>query len=185
MIARTIVKVIQQPPKDTVTEVVAIIGLIAALASLAWQAGSYWLGGPRLKLELLWGYWDGGNLMSAQIDHPTDQMMAAQGMRTKLIGVRVTNRGRMAITVDQVMAQAESGVAFGSPGQAYNPQPKFRLEPHSSETWWVDLAGAVAAIRAYATVKKPELQGRSQKCWIRVTTGSGDRKTRRWAHIGP
>jgi hypothetical protein len=91
----------------------------------------------------------------------------------------------MAITIEQAMAETESGNAIGDLGQAYNPERNFRLEPHSSETWWVSLAGIEAVITADSKVRS-EWKTRLQKVRIRVTRGDGKTKrTRRWIRLGP
>lgn len=172
--AQIIVKVVAPSSgTNTVTLVIAVLGLVAALGSLLWQWFSYRLAGPRLKVALRRGYMGPGNLVSGRADFDASAQMALQGLTEQLIGVEVQNVGRLPISIDGAQAKFESGMLFGET-LTINPVVGMRLEPHSSESWWVrwDALVAVATASAAANPK----WNHPQKIRMVVSPAAGKKK---------
>ncbi|SRR6266851_5042921 len=139
------------------TLAIAILGLTLSAASLTWQTASFRLSGPRVKLRLLRGFLMSDEIVSAPVDAPDPaQMMTRQGREgTPLLGVSVKNVGRMPTTIESASAKTNTGVEFSQPRWHINPEQNYRLEPHSSATWWVPME-AVARVVAATAAMKPE-----------------------------
>jgi hypothetical protein len=151
------------------TLTVAVAGVLLAATSLIWQWLSYRLGGPRLTVSLRIGYYEPGQgqLVSSSVSGGDllDAQMAAQGLTVKLLGVEVLNVGRMPITIDTAQAMCESGVAFSEVGGAWNPPSGSRLEPHSSQSWWVQWDQVLRMVTASSAIPK---WNRPQKVWMEL-----------------
>lgn len=155
-----------------ITEILAVVGVVLAALSLFWQAIQYRLGGPSLKSNILRGYTDGTNLVSGSVDNDQEDLMSKQGLTTKLLGMEIINKGRMSISIRHASALTESGVRLSHPASPLNPPSEFRLEPHSSNTWWVELSDVEKAVSADSVVRS-EWRGRSQKVRMTAKPGAG------------
>jgi hypothetical protein len=134
---------------DTTTLVIAVVGLALAAASLAWQTATFALTGSRVRADILRGAIGRGGLVSSPPEKwnaNSPAALAAQGFTEPVVAVEVRNVGRMAVSVQKVTAYLDNGIGF-SPTQTETPLP-FRLEPGSSEKWWVEAAVLHAAIVA-------------------------------------
>jgi hypothetical protein len=142
---------------DVVTLVLASVGLGLALASLGWQAATFVLSGSRVRVELLLGAADPATLRTGRgmlVTYPLDKwtpdtvaLHVGQGMTEPLLFVEARNVGRMPATVEKITAYLTNGVGLEPTMHAHAPLP-FRLEPGSSEKWWVSAAMVRAAVPA-------------------------------------
>jgi hypothetical protein len=86
-----------------VTLVVAIAGVVLSMASIGWQAFSFWRSGHRVRVELRAGAAGPGTLAPARgPKFPTEQVMTAladQGFRRPVLIATIRNVGRQAVTV--------------------------------------------------------------------------------------
>jgi len=110
---------------------VAILGLVAAIASLGWQAATFFLSGSRVKVALGRGALGraGPNGATGRIFAPlnaTDEQMAdiaRQGFTEELLVVRVRNVGRLPVDVESVDAYFQGGWGISEPGFENHPLP--------------------------------------------------------------
>jgi len=100
---------------EIVTLVVAILGVLLALASLVWQAATFALSGSRVRLLLRQGALKrmrGGTVRISGPLQPTAsdyEVMRSQGLEEPVLIVEVSNRGRMAVSVENITAVSEDG----------------------------------------------------------------------------
>jgi hypothetical protein len=99
-----------------VTLIIAVVGLALAVASLTWQAVTFVLSGSRVKVELHHGAHDGaGNLISGPPLAQALRQAAEQGFVHEVIGAKVRNVGRVAVTVERIEAVLASGIKLRPP----------------------------------------------------------------------
>lgn len=145
---------------STVVLVVAVLGLVLSTASLVWQAATYRLNGPRVRVELLVGavssYGGAGGMATAPVGPTWQRDLAAlrqQGMAEPMVAVRARNIGRAPTTVTDVGATFDTGAAYtlagGTPGSAPLPH---RLEAEDSAVWWLPLGEVAGIVRGTAEV---------------------------------
>lgn len=156
---------------DIVTLIVAIVGIVLAGASLAWQAASFVLSGSRVRVNLRRGALrrggPGGLARLAGPLNPSEsdyEMMREQGFTDDVFIVEVRNVGRMAVSVESVSLDTEGGWGFAHPGDPENPALPHRLEPGSKESWHV----AIAPLQALVDRDK-----KARKVWMTVELGTG------------
>ena len=77
----------------------------------------------------------------------------------------------MPISIGHTAALTKYGIRLSNPAASYNPADDFRLQPHSSESWWVDLASIQRAVTADSAVR-PEWRNRQQKVWMTAQPGA-------------
>lgn len=155
------------------TLLVAVLGVILSVASLVWQAATYLLEGPRVKVELRVGAASFSGGYAHQPVKPGWQRglaeMAAQGMTQGLLVVLVRNIGRHPTSVLRYSGVTDGGVKFGltsaPPGC---PSLPHRLEPHSEALFYLELADAHAVVDATAATAK-----RARAIRIEVELGNG------------
>ncbi|MBV9098822.1 MAG: hypothetical protein JO079_12275 [Frankiaceae bacterium] len=159
----------------TTALVVALVGLALSVASLTWQAATFFLSGYRVRVELLLGARGMGGVAtgpvsSAQfLDH-----LASQGMTQPVLAVRAINVGRLPVTVTGCSVVSNTDVGFYEPDGITNLP--HRLEPGSNETWYVTLAGARAAFNVWDST----MNTRTTRIAGRVELATGKRVESRW-----
>ena len=124
---------------DTAALVIAIISLVLAVLSLAWQAVTFVLTGPRVKVCLKEGLRGPLGVMIAPPSVYTDAGRAAleaDGYTEHVLAVVVTNAGRSATTVRGWSLHFGNGVVYTNQMDPRNPALPHRLEPHTTETWY-------------------------------------------------
>jgi hypothetical protein len=90
--------------------------------------------------------------------------MRNQGFSEEVVIVAVRNRGRMAISVEDVSAETEDGWAFQRAADPENPALPHRLEPGAKESWHVELSVLQRVVDG---------DGKSRKVRMRVELGTG------------
>jgi hypothetical protein len=154
MTSTTLAPIIVKTPggKNAVTLVIAVVGVILATGSLVWQIASHRLAGPRLEVKMVRGQKSLTGIMSMPVNVDSDMVaqFVAQGYTEPLLGAEVPNRGRMAIGIASVVAEAESGVGWSRLEWDINPPKDFRLEPYASAKWWVDATPMENAVKVIA-----------------------------------
>jgi hypothetical protein len=156
---------------DIVTLIVAIAGISLALASLGWQAATFFLSGGRAKVRALPGGIGQDELgrlvrLSWPENAPAQsvQLMRAQGFVRDVVIAEVRNVGRLALSVDGVLAETDDGFAFTVLADPENPALPHRLEAGAKESWHVPLA----PVQALA-----DSDGKSRRVRMKVELGSG------------
>jgi hypothetical protein len=155
---------------EIVTLVVAIVGVSLALASLAWQAATFVLSGSRVRLTLRRGGLRrtvGGVARMSEPLQPTASdydVMHSQGFTEEVVLVEIRNKGRLAVSVEDVSATTEDGWGFQRAADPENQSLPHRLEPGAKETWHIELSVFQHLVNT---------DGKQRKVWMRVELGTG------------
>jgi hypothetical protein len=134
---------------DRITLVIAVVGLVLAAASVAWQFATFTLTGSRVKAKILRGAIGRGGLVTiapAKWTASYAAVMASQGFSQDVVAVAVRNVGRSPATVQRVTVCLEAGASLSLIQTV--PSLPFRLEAESSASWWVDATEVRALIAA-------------------------------------
>jgi hypothetical protein len=124
---------------DFPTTVLAALGVVLALASLAWQAWSFVASGSRVKVYIRNGMSNGLAAMTvpSEVTPAALNMLQQQGFTEPIIAVQVRNLGRSPTSVTKVGVRYDNGAVFtltnGRPGNADVPH---RLDGESEKTWF-------------------------------------------------
>jgi hypothetical protein len=157
-------------PLDILTLAVAIVGVVLAFASLVWQAATFAWSGSRVRVKLRRGgirrELDGILRMHGPLRPSADEKAALhkQGFTEEVLFVEVRNVGRMAVTVEHVAATSADGLGYMKLADPTNPSLPHRLEPHSGQSWHIDLAPLQAVVN---------LHGQPREVWMTVDLGTG------------
>jgi hypothetical protein len=156
---------------DIVTLVVAIIGVVLALASLVWQAATFVLSGSRVKVELHRGMTRRqpaqGIARALGPPEPTPSELGglrAQGFEDEVAGVDVRNVGRLAVSVEEVTLFADDGWGFAVLADPENQTLPHRLEPGAAATWHIPIEGLQRLV---------ESDGKTRSLSMHVKLGTG------------
>lgn len=129
---------------EIATLVIAIIGLILAVVSLLWQAATFVLSGPRVKVRLREGIrGDHGGALLGPIENYTADGLAAltaQGYSEHVLGIEVVNTGRLPATIRTWGLRFGNRAVYTHNLDPRNPPLPHRLEPATSEVWYVPVA---------------------------------------------
>jgi hypothetical protein len=126
---------------DLAATLLGAFGLALALASLGWQAYTFFRSGSRIKVILRSGTTDGiSSYVTAPGQMTDDQtrLLVRQGMTTPVIGVEVINAGRGPTSVTSVGVVYTNGAAYGGAFLPGSPGLPFRLEGETEQTWYLD-----------------------------------------------
>lgn len=127
---------------ETAALAVAIIGLVLAVLSLVWQAVTFVLAGPRVKVRLKEGLRGPAGAVIAPPSIYTDAGRAAleaDGYNEHVLAVVVTNSGRSPTTVQRWSLHFGNGVVYTHQLDPRNPGLPHRLESHTTETWYASV----------------------------------------------
>lgn len=140
---------IAESTSDALTLVIAIVGLVLAAASLAWQAATFLMTGARVKVKLQRGaLGPGGCVLGPVSGGMPPEELAQQGYVDPVLAVEVTNVGRLPTTITGWHAVLENGILFSNPLDPTNPELPYRLEAQSRAIWYADLRAIQAAVTA-------------------------------------
>jgi len=144
-------------PSPTATLVVAIVGLVLSVAGLVWQAASFHLTGPRVRVELQVGLLlPGGSArvpVSAIWRDSLRHVQQQQGGQP-IVGFVIRNIGRGPTTITSYTAKADNGMGYGLTSAPPGTEPlPHRIEAHSMAFYYIDMLGVAAAAAAYGSVK--------------------------------
>jgi hypothetical protein len=127
----------------------AIGAITISLATLGWSVLVFRLSGPRVKLTLLLGALGRGGIVSIRkLEAFNFGLLRSQGFDEALLGVEVSNVGRMPTDVTDFGAKFTRGFGFSLPGYPANPSLPHRMEPHSQARWYIPLAHILATAAA-------------------------------------
>ncbi len=125
---------------ETWTLVVALLGLVAALCSLAWQAWTFMASGARVAAVLMVGGARGRTWGTAPLKDGWQRGVRdfeLQGC-TPVLGVTATNTGRQAATIRGFGTWADTRTdEFGTLGATLGQRLRHRLEANDEETWFL------------------------------------------------
>jgi len=140
------VPVVIRESADLSTTILAVVGVVLALASLGWQAFSFYISGSRVAVDLRPGMTDPlgttavtspGPISPAQLN--TTQR---QGFTRPTIAVEVRNSGRSPTNITSVSVAYDNGATYSE--THLDPSLPFRLDAESEKTWYFE-TGRVAA----------------------------------------
>ena len=158
---------------DTSTLVIAVLGLVLSVASLAWQAVTYRLNGPRIRVAMRVGASNGTGYGTAPVKANWQrgvQQLQEQGLHTAIVAVLVRNVGRQATTVVRYEAILDTGMAWGLTGAPPGCPPlPHRLEAESQVLYYLPLQDCINM--AYATAGSEKTKARHLQ--MKVELGSG------------
>lgn len=147
------------------TLVMAVVGLVISVISLTWQVIQHSLTGSRVRAELLLGGLGFGGVVTGPFDMDRS-VLASQGVSEWVVAIQMRNRGRMPVDVGSFEVEFESGGAYNRAGWYVNPNLPYRLEPGSSQSFYVPLADVEKAL---------EVMNRGRM--VRGRVGLGDGRT--------
>jgi hypothetical protein len=148
---------------EIATLAVAIVGAVTGIVALILQAVFFRRSGPRIEANLKWAWINpAGSAWTIAVDQP---LVRPPGPRAFLrLAVHVRNRGRAAATVERVEIEIPR-LTYGDPAPEVGPGLPLRLEPETSETWYLNPIAVEVARKLEA---KPRIRAV-------VTLGSGTR----------
>ncbi len=153
--------------------VIALIGLIAAVASLAWQAATFLLSGIRVKCKMLHG---GINPAGRFVMNPIRSREAtlgrsaiSQGFTREALFLTVHNTGRLAFAVTGWHLVFEGGVKTGVMGSPLGPRLPHRLDVGEEATWALEMQQA----RDVAELLHADRDVSSVTAWMEAQVGNG------------
>ncbi len=157
----------------TATLVIAVVGLVLSVASLVWQATTFRLSGPRVRVELLIGAVSRNGFATAPLGSGWQrslEQLQANGLPTAVLAVRVRNVGRQATSVERYEAafnnRASYSLTVPPPGC---PSLPYRLEAEAQAVWWLPLEDvAQFVVRSQNVLSKPMTAAA-----MRIELGSG------------
>jgi hypothetical protein len=164
------------------TTVIAVLGLVLAVVSLAWQIITYAWSGSRVRVDSRFGMYLShllpGVVNSDQPTFLTDELVSAtahQGFPGVLLFAVIQNTGRLPVTVQECLWHAndhgKQQLGFGTIGNPLGTPFPHRLEPGAQCYAVVDLATAMAVIDAPL---RDKTLGR--QVWPVVQLGNGRRR---------
>ena len=134
--------------------VFSAVALAVSLATLGWEFAKWFFERGRVTVELVAGaLWANKGLIHGPvkvIDEVWHRDLLKYGFVDPLVGVRVRNVGRAALTVDQWDLTHMSGISISGDDRLGPKVPK-RLEVGESQMWFTDLA---TVLTVFASVPK-------------------------------
>ena len=115
--------------------------------------------------QVLLGGFGFGGVVTGPLDMDRS-VLASQGVSEWVLAIQVRNRGRMPVDVGSFEVEFESGGAYNRAGWHVNPNLPYRLEPGSSQSFYVPLADVEKAL---------EIMNRGRR--VRGRVGLGDGRT--------
>jgi hypothetical protein len=148
------------PPVELTALILAVLGLVLSVTSLAWQATTFRLSGPRVRVELIVGAVSLTSIGTVPVNDRDWQdqlrMLQRNHLPDALIGIRVRNVGRQATTVTHFAASFDTGAALGYTGVARGcPTLPHRMEPESADVWWMPLLDVARFVQLSAALEQP------------------------------
>lgn len=153
--------------------VIALIGLIAAISSLAWQAVTFVLSGIRPQCNMMHGAINPGRqfatypITGRQLRLPSSA--AAQGFTEEALFVTVHNTGRLPFSVKNWHLVLEGGVRTGILNNPLGPSLPHRLEVGEEATWAIEMD----QVNRVAAAWRSQGGGATVPAWMEVQVGNG------------
>lgn len=156
IVVKTLPVVVHQGGSDMLTTVIAVAGLVLAVAALVWQTWSFRVSGSRVSVTIREGLIDApGTQAVTAPDGATPshlQSMRRQGFTNQVLAVEVMNSGRSPTNVKSVSVRYENGAAFTL--TRVQPSMPFRLDAESDQTRYYDRGQITAYAQAMVQVLK-------------------------------
>ncbi|MFF7985447.1 hypothetical protein ACFZDK_41125 [Streptomyces sp. NPDC007901] len=158
---------------DVANFVIALIGLIAAVASLVWQAVTFVLSGIRPQCKMMHGAINPGRqyatypIVGRTLRLPGS--VVAQGFTEEALFVTVHNAGRLPFSVKSWHLVLEGGVSTGVLNNPFGPALPHRLDVGEEATWAIEMSQAQQVADAW----RSQRGGVSVPAWMEVQVGNG------------
>ena len=137
---------------DIAALIIAGIAGAMALASVVWNIAEFRLSGARIKVNLLFGAVGPSGLVSFPSIPRDWQLLVSQGFTEPLVGINVVNKGRASTVVEHFRCRLSNGFALADAQLQFNPDLRFVLEPHRSETWRLQTRDVMALAKASRSI---------------------------------
>lgn len=145
---------------DVLTLIVAILGLVLAVVSLAWQIAQHQLAGPRVRVRLLWGCMGNGRVATGPVEGTLDAFRhSGISHPVFVMAVEGRNVGRMPIDVTGFGVELNGFISYSLAGWQHNPALPHRLEPGSEVTFYVPLEDIQRAVDLSGGRYRGQLRG--------------------------
>jgi hypothetical protein len=131
---------------STAALIVAIVSLVLAAGSLAWQAASFALSGARVKVALRHGAVGPGGALTSQPGKFDVRRAAEEGFTLEVLAIEIINVGRMGVSVTRIGTRFSNGMGFFETTNRLNPGLPFRLDPQTNQTFYVSMEPVRAAV---------------------------------------
>jgi len=155
-------------PLEIVTLVIAVVGVVLAAATFAWQLAEWKLSGDRVKVQLLLGAIGRGGIVTMPMGTATAPLVQ-QGFQELVFVVRAINVGRLPTTVTNYDIEFDNGAAYCRAGAVINPDLPHRLESQSKADFHTSM-DEVQKVLGLVRSRKPDGVDRIRP---RVTLASG------------
>lgn len=134
---------------DLATTILAGLGVVLALLSIAWQAWSFKRAGSRVSAVMRSGVRSATGAMTVP-GSPTSatlEQLRAQGYDEPVLAIEVRNAGRGPTSIVKLDLHFGKGVAWTD--VTFDPPLPFRLDGESEQTWIIaNSLSAISAARA-------------------------------------
>jgi hypothetical protein len=149
------------------TTILAALGVLLALLSLAWQAWSFRLSGSRVTVEVRSGVKSvtGAATIPGTASASALEQLRVQGFDEPALGIRVNNAGRGPTSAVRLDLHFGKGAAVTN--TVFDPSLPFRLDGESEQTWLFDAQLAKAYAQTLAkTLPDGHWQTVRARAWI-------------------
>jgi hypothetical protein len=138
---------------EIATLAIAVAGVLLGALSLGWQAATFFLSGPRVRVRLRAGLFGPGGVVvgkpEAVLVGDQRKRLEHEGFTEPVLAVTAVNGGRLPTTINSWGIVVGGGVTLRE-FDAHGPSLPHRLEPHEEATWYASAANAMAAVAASA-----------------------------------
>jgi len=147
------------------TFVVAAIGLVLAVASLAWNVAQFLLTGGRAKVELIRGVLTQNGVITLPLNKRMERELARlaveHGFTEQVIGVIVTNTGRAPVRVQRWGITCPGTATYWVGGESIGTDFPATIEGGAQQTWVAPMkpAAALAYAAAGISTDNPPVHG--------------------------
>lgn len=152
---------------DLATTILAGLGVVLALLSLAWQAWSFKRAGSRVSVVMRSGVRSATGAMTAPGSPTSDtlEQVRAHGYNEPVLAIDVRNAGRGPTSIVKLDLDFGKGVVWTD--VAFDPPLPFRLDGESDQTWiMVNSLSAISAARAVAQTVEGAPRTIRARAWI-------------------
>lgn len=138
---------------EIVTLAIGGAGLGLAALSLGWQAATFFMSGPRVKVRFGEGFRGPLGVMIAPPGVYTEQGLASlehQGYTEHVLAVTAMNKGRFPATIRNWSICFGNRATFTNPQDLRNPPLPHKLEPHTAQTWYAPVDEVVPFVDMFS-----------------------------------
>lgn len=160
---------------STLAIILSAVSLVLACLALGWQVALYLLTAGRPKATLMQGVMarSGAYVVPVSRDGQplnADQLRSQGADGPEMIGIQVTNHGRMPISIESVALHTRGGSMTYMPiGDRIGPDLPFKVEPGTNQSWYMPIRNAQALASTSRDIAKEPVTG----VYARAHLGTG------------